>query len=90
MHTVIFAVEIPLPQTYNEKSEYNYFLTHSKEIAAQSEEIQSLHQTLWQIPLQNALPFLVELVQLAKSCHYSYKVLYLEKPHVWMVYPATN
>jgi len=89
--TALVIVELPTTNdTDADKKNWQDFLAHRQRAGAPPENTKRLTGNVWQIPLDNGLPFLSGLFQSAEECKISIRALILDEPPEWIKHPPAH
>ncbi len=84
---LVIAEPIKSKAGYADQDTWRSFLASIQKNVKQIEGIDCFHENVWQIPLDNGLPFLVELLRWAGGIGIQIRVLFLEEAPDWIKYP---
>ena len=91
MKTALVIAELPATiDTDADRKNWQDFLECIRRGEMLLEKTIRLPANVWQIPLDNGLPFLGELFLSARVCKISIRALILDEPPTWIEYPPAG
>jgi hypothetical protein len=91
MKTALVIVELPKTNdTSADRTNWLDFLAHMQRAGEPPKNTNRLTGNVWQIPLDNGLPFLSVLFQSAEDSKTSIRSLILDEPPEWIKHPPAS
>ena len=91
MKTLLLIVEIPSTSSLSaDEVKWKQILAYIQRDAPTAKDTKRLTQNVWQMPLENGLPFWGRMTLLAQEHEFSMRGLILEESPAWTLYPPSS
>ena len=91
MKTALVIAELPKTNDTDEaRTRWQDFSMYIQRAGAHPKGTTQITANIWQIPLDNGLPFLGGLFQFAERCKISIRALILDEPPAWIKHPPAG
>ena len=89
--TAIVIAELPKMNGPIEcRNQWLHFSESVQRIGKLPKNMNQITENIWQIPLDNGLPFLAQLFDLAENNKISIRALILDEPPAWITHPPAS